>query len=105
MKEYLIKIKDLIKKAISFRGINPHRHWKNVLYFFSAVVIIIVVFSFFLLFKIKNQQIFQVETPIIEQTNIINESLFNKVHESFENKLIKQKEVISGAILYKDPSL
>jgi len=105
MKESLLKIKNKIKGFIPFKKVNPHIHWKNLLYVFFIIIIILVLFSFYLLFEIKNQQIFQVTPPSAGLSSLINEKLLNKVTESFDNKLIKEKEIKNSLTSYKDPSI
>lgn len=105
MKESLSKIKNKIKNFVSFKKINPHIHWKNLLYVFSVIIIILIVFSFYLLYEIKNQQIFQITPPSTELSSLMNEKLLEKVNESFDIKLIKTKEIQNGLTSYKDPSI
>ena len=100
MKKYLIKIKNLT----SFKKTNPHKHWMGLLYFFFTMIIILVLFSFYLLYKVKKQEVFQVAPSTIEPPALINEKLLKKVNESFNNKLLKEKEIKEKLDLYKDPS-
>jgi hypothetical protein len=105
MKESLIKIENKLKKLLSFKRMNPHIYWRNLLYVFIVIIIILILFSFYLLSEIKNQQIFQITPKSQKQPSLINGKLFDKVTESFNKKLIKEKEIESGLIKYKDPSL
>jgi len=105
MKTFLLKIKNITKGLLSFRKINPHNHWKNLLHVFFILVIILIIFSFYLLFEIKNQQIFQITTKPVETTSLMNEKLLKKVTESFDSKLIKEKEIRENLVSYKDPSV
>jgi len=104
MKEYLPHIKDKIKKTISFKNINPHLHWRNLLYVFFVAVICLVMFSFYILYEIKNQQIFQVKNTPEEQKSLINEKFLDQISKSFNAKLVKQSEIENGTFQYKDPS-
>ena len=72
---------------------------------FVVIIIILILFSFYLLYEIKNQQIFQATPPSTELQNLMNEQLLNSVNGSFESKLIKQKEIQNGLDTYKDPSI
>lgn len=101
MKGLLIKV----KSSLSFKKINPHAHWKKILYLFMGVIIILMLFSFYLLYKIKNQQIFQTSIVKTEAPSLLNKKLLDKTTESFNNKLIKEKEIKNGIYLYEDPSL
>ena len=105
MKEFLLKIKNKIKKFVPFKKISSHLHWKNLLYMFFVIITILIIFSFYLLYEIKNQQIFQVTPPTTGLSSLINEKLLNKVTESFDNKLIKEKEIKNSLTSYKDPSI
>ena len=105
MKEILAKIENKLNEFNSFKKINPHVHWKNLIYIFFILIIILILFSFYLLFEIKNQQVFKVVSPATESPNLMNEALLKKVTKSFDDKLIKQKEIQDGLYSYKDPSL
>lgn len=105
MTEFLIKIKDKLKSFIPFRKVNPHIYWNSLLYMFFVIIIILILFSLYLLYEIKNQQIFQITPLSTESPSLINEKLLNEVNESFDNNLIKQKEIKDNINPYKDPSL
>lgn len=106
MEKSFIKIKNKIKDIISFSKVNPHNHWKCLLYIFFTIIILLIMFSLFLLYKIKNQQIFQAHPKTTEMSNLIDDKLLKKVTESFNNKLIKSKEIENSAYnYYKDPSI
>jgi len=105
MKISLDNVLNKVKKFISFKKINPHKHWRNLLYIFFVIIIILVLFSFYILYKIKNQEIFQIKPKPTDSTLLINEKLLEKVTESFNQKLIKEKEARDGVKIYKDPSI
>ena len=105
MKESLIKIENKLKKLFSFKRMNPHVYWKSLLYVFFVIITILILLSFYILSQIKNQQIFQIAPKSEEQPSLMDEKLFNEVTESFNSKLIKEKEVEDGLTKYKDPSL
>ncbi|MFA6515134.1 MAG: hypothetical protein WCT42_02625 [Candidatus Paceibacterota bacterium] len=105
MKEFLFKIKNNIKNFAPFKKINPHIYWNNLLYIFSIILALLVLFSFYLLYKIKNQQIFQITPISVESQVFINEKILDKVTKSFDIKAIKEKEAKEGLYLYKDPSI
>ena len=105
MEEFLLKIKNKLKDFISFKKLNPHNHWKNLLYVFLVIIITLIIFSFYLLYQIKNQQIFQITPPSTGLSSLMNEKLLEKVNESFDIKLIKTKEIQNGLTSYKDPSI
>lgn len=99
------KIKEKFNKKPKISSINPHTHWAGLLNMFFIVVTILILFSFFLLYKIKTQQIFQVKEKIEVSPSIINEKVLNRVNEFFENKSIKENEIKNGLKTYEDPSL
>jgi hypothetical protein len=105
MKELLSKIKNKIKRGIAPKKTNPHIYWKNILYVFSFIVIILIIFSLYLMFRIKEQQIFQITPSVKDQPSLINEKLLKRVNEFFDYKQLKQKETLENPIIYKDPSL
>ena len=105
MKEFSNRIKNQIKAFTPFKRCNPHVYWNSLIYVFLVAILILIVFSFYLLFKIKNQQILQITPATTETPSLINEKLLKKVNESFDAKLVKQKEVQSGLNTYEDPSI
>lgn len=105
MKNFLTTIKNKVQKSFSFKKISPHDHWKFLLYSFFIAVIILIIFSFYFLYKIKNKQIFQTAMKPEAQPVLLNEKLLNKITESFDFKLIKEKEIKDGLKFYKDPSI
>lgn len=105
MKISLNKIQVKLKSVASFKKINPHNHWRVLLRIFFVIVIILVLFSFYILYKIKNKQVFQIKTNSTDQALLINEKLLEKVTESFTHKSIKEKEIKDGSKKYKDPSI
>jgi type II secretory pathway component PulC len=105
MKELFTKIKDKLKSLIPFRKLNPHTYWNSLLYIFCVIIILLILFSLYILYEIKNQQILQM-TPVSSKSSVlIDEKLLNKVNESFENNLAKEKEVENNTNPYKDPSV
>jgi hypothetical protein len=84
---------------------NPHIYWRNLLYVFFVIIIILISFSVYILFEIKNQQIFQITQKSTEAPSLMNEKLFDKVTKSFDSKAAIEKGVVDGITIYKDPSL
>lgn len=83
---------------------DPHNQWKVLLSAFSIIVILMILFSFYLLYRIKNQKIFQIVPDSTKTEALINQKLLDRVAESFLNRELKEKEIKAGATLYKDPS-
>ncbi len=105
MKITFTKIGNKLKKILSFKRMNPHIYWRNLLHAFFVIIVILILFSFYILYEIKNQQIFQITPKAQGLPSLMNEKLFDKVTESFDSKLIREKEIESGLTKYKDPSL
>lgn len=107
MKNPLLKIKGIFKKnnLEVASSINPHKHWVILLWFFFGVVIVLIMFSLFLLYQIKNDQIFQVAPTVLENNQKIKEDLLKNVTDSFNQKAEKESELKTNAPVYKDPSL
>jgi len=99
MTEFFNKIKDRFSLKFTFKKANPHAHWQNLLFAFFFASILLILFSFYLLFQIKNQQIFQMTEQKAEISNLVNEKLLQKVRESFDNRALALPS------LYQDPSL
>jgi hypothetical protein len=104
MKETLKKILNKLKQFIPFKKMDPHNNWRNLLHFVFIIIILLIIFSFYLLYKIKNQKIFQVVPKSAQTEVLINEKLLEKVIGSFEEREFKEKEIKEGVNLYKDPS-
>lgn len=105
MENFTRKIKNLFKKK-NIQGpeiINPHKHWIIILWVFFVVIVILIIFSFFMLFKIKNAQLFQVSPTVQDNNNLIREDLLKNVAESFNTKAAKEKELITSPSKYSDP--
>ena len=105
MNDYLIKFKNQIKSIISFKKINSHKHWSNLLYVFFTITIILIIFSLYLLLAIKKEQEFLITPNYTGAPNLINEKLNKKVTEYFDQKLQKENEIKDGIKTYIDPSL
>ena len=104
MNDFLLKIKNKLKIFIPSRRINPHIYWDVLLHIFLIIMVALIIFSFYLLYKINKQQIFQVIPKSEGMPSLINEKLLNSVKESFDSKQIKQREIKEGLEIYKDPS-
>lgn len=107
MKNPLLKIKGIFKKnnLEVASSINPHKHWVILLWFFFGVVIVLIMFSLFLLYQIKNDQIFQVAPTVLENNQKIKEDLLKNVTDSFNQKAQKESDLKINTPVYKDPSL
>lgn len=104
MNTFLIKIKNLPRVVHNFFKINPHRHWMVLLYIFFGLVLFLILFSFYLLYEIKTEQIFQVSV-IQEKISLLKEDLLEKTIESFDNKAKREVDIKNNPPVYSDPSL
>lgn len=105
MNDFFNKTKNRILKFISFDEINPHAHWKYLINIFFILIFVLILLSFYLMYQIKNQQIYQVESKLEEKEILINEKLLSEIEQSFAGKTLIQKEVKEGIKTYQDPSL
>lgn len=107
MKNILSKIKKLFSshKEEGARFINPHKHWILLLQFFSIGVLVLIVFSVYVLYKIKNDQIFQTTSVIQDNNKSIKEDLLKNITESFDKKTKNETGIINNPPVYPDPSL
>lgn len=85
--------------------LNPHKHWRVMLWLFSLITVLLILFSLYLLYQIKNEQIFQVVPTSNEGTTILKENLIKNVTETFDKKAKRESEIRSGTSNYTDPSL
>ncbi len=104
MDEFLNKTKNQIKNLNSLSKINPHKHWRYLVNIFFVFVFMLILSSFYLMYQIKNQQIYQVNPSSGQEAVLINEELLEKVRQSFNEKLITQEEIKNGLRSYVDPS-
>ena len=107
MKNLLSKIKNIFKKKSveGPRAINPHKHWIILLSIFFVIIAVLILFSLYLLYQIKNDQIFQVPPTLQENNKLIREDLLKDVTESFDQKAQKESEIKTNPHSYRDPSL
>jgi hypothetical protein len=89
----LIKFKKIFKNMFCFKHISSHKHWSNLLKVFFILVILLLLFNFYLLYQVKNEQIFQIESEKKETPDLINEKLLDKINKSFELKSYNENEI------------
>jgi hypothetical protein len=105
METFLNKTKNKIKNFFSFKKIKPHKHWQGLLFVFLFILFILGLFSFYFLYKVKKQEMFNIDPKSNNKVILVDEKLLKRVQESFMEKQIKEKEIKSGTIFYQDPSL
>ncbi|MFA6999616.1 MAG: hypothetical protein WC241_00695 [Candidatus Paceibacterota bacterium] len=103
MNNFLIK---KITKAINnFFKINPHKHWMVLLYIFLISILILISISLYLLYEIKNEQIFQVTIEKDNTQTLLKEDLLKKTTETYNTKAKRLIEMKNNFSSYNDPSL
>lgn len=105
MSTFLLKIKNLIKHLSNFFKINPHKHWIMLLYIFFTLTVMLILFSCYILFEIKNEQMFQVKEEQKEKPNLLKEELLKNTLERFDQKTKVETDITSNPLPYKDPSI
>ncbi|HAE36945.1 MAG: hypothetical protein UR85_C0002G0006 [Candidatus Nomurabacteria bacterium GW2011_GWF2_35_66] len=105
MNTFLLKIKNQIKRIKNFFIINPHKHWMFLVYIFFISILILILFSFYLLYMIKSEKIFQVKTEQSEKHVLLNEDLLKKTTDLYDSKAKKEAEIKNSLPPYKDPSI
>lgn len=85
--------------------VNPHTQWLFLLRVFGLIGAGLFVFSIYLLYQIKNDQVFQVSNPIQAKVLSVNEKSLKKVTEIFNQKKARFFEVKNTPPKYQDPSL
>lgn len=105
MNKFLIKIKELKNYIYNFLKINPHRHWDILLKTFLFIIILLILASFIILYRIKNDKIFQIEIEKSEVKSLLNDKLLETTLETFNNKKNRELEIKSNPTQYTDPSI
>ncbi len=104
MNNFSLKIKNKLKLISDFLKINPHRHWIFLLYVFFVLNIILIIFSLYLLYEIKNEQIFQIKIDKQIKQTLLKDDLLKKVTDLYDAKAKIEQEIKNKPFLYSDPS-
>lgn len=85
--------------------VNPHRHWIYILNFFFVMLFLLVVSSFYLLYEIKNDNIFNGKLDLYSKNVLIsrNEKLLNNVKNYFNLKAQKMESLKNDKLQLEDP--
>lgn len=105
MNNFLIKINRLGKLIKGFFKMNPHKHWIFMLYLFFIMVSILIFFSIYLLYKIKEEKVFQVDLNQNNIQSLLKDDLLKKITDLQDRKVQKIQDTINNPSLYKDPSI
>ena len=65
----------------------------------------LVLFSFYLLYQIKNEKVFQVSIVENKDAILLKEPLLKSINEIYDKRASNVLEINSKASIYKDPSL
>lgn len=103
MKLSLSKTKDKKKSSFSTE-INPHKHWKVLLWLAFFITIFLIILSLYLLMKIKNEDAFKTKNSEPEAPTIIKEKTLIELTEYFKQKELKTNQLQNNPIFYPDPS-
>jgi len=105
MNNLLIQIKNKIGSINNFFKINPHKHWNFILSIFLILICCLVLFSFYLLYQIKNEQIFQVSKTEPINTVLLKEPMLKNINEIYDKRASNVLDIKSKPSVYSDPSL
>lgn len=105
MKDIILKLNKILKLIKDLFKINPHKHWIFIIYVFFILISVLILFSFYLLYKIKNEQIFQTELKQDSVQSLLNEKLLKKVIDFQDKKAQKIIDSTNNNSIYKDPSI
>ena len=105
MNNFLSPINKLIKEVNNFFKINPHKHWNFFVNIFFIFVSALIVFSLYLLYEIKNEQIFQVKLEQQDSQTLLKDDALKNIIDLFNSKEDKVIKINSSLPLYSDPSL
>jgi hypothetical protein len=86
------------------KSINPHKHWKILLWAFSSTAICLIIFSLYLLLEIKNDQIFQIKQTQGGTPTLLKDDLQKSVTDSFKQKSNTARDITAGSLSFPDPS-
>lgn len=105
MNKFLKKIEFKKNKTTKKVGVmNPHRYWSVMIKSFLILISLFILLGFYVLFKIKNEQIFQI-TPDKEVTPVlINEKLLDNFNTVLRDKENRTLEINKGQTNFSDPS-
>lgn len=96
----ITKIKNLLKTVHNFFKISPHKHWNAFLYFFFVLVSFSILFSIYLLFQIKNENIFQVKKEEQNPPVLLNDSLLKSTMILYDKKAQKALDIKNNPSSY-----
>lgn len=108
MNTFFEKFKMSSKRGLkASRKINPHEHWVLLLRIFIGLSVLLILWSFYLLYEIQHEQIFQTSDADSSATGpaLINDTLLTKITTMLSDRNDKEKELMTHPVSYPDPSL
>lgn len=107
MNNTLEKIKNTFSRKIIHKKdtVNPHGNWKFILRIFFIIVSCLILFTFYILYQIKNEQIFQVTPKSVTPPSPIKQNLLKSITESFNKKSEKTIQLKTSPVTHSDPSI
>lgn len=105
MNIFFARLKTKYRNIVKPKNVNPHLHWSILVEFFLVITVLLIAFGFYLLYKVKNEQIFQVDQSTVSKSPVlVKDKLLNQVNDSFKNKELRSNDILSGKISFPDPS-
>ena len=104
MHNFLDKFKKSSTTLPLHKTMNPHKHWIVMLWVFCGVAMVLIIFSLYLLYSIKNEQVFQVVSTENKPASLLKEKLLDSTLSSLKIKDDKEKELMAHPLVYPDPS-
>lgn len=105
MENLFKKIKSNISSPKKKAIINPHKHWIMIVKIFFAFFFLLLIFSLYLLYEIKNEKVFYVNTTIKPTQALLKDKLLEDISNSFEEKSKKSIDIKNNSIIFGDPSI
>ena len=85
--------------------INPHRGWRNLVWFAIFFGFVLIIFSMYLFFQIKNDGIFNVKQEEETKNETIKQDILEKILNDFLEKEKISNLILKGEIIFEDPSI
>ena len=106
MKNFLkkFKLKPKNHTDVDRYSVDPHKHWVILLWFFFVSVVLLIMYSIYLLYQIKNENLYQ--TPLVKkvESTQLRENLLKSVTAEFEQKAKNENDIETNPTTYPDPS-
>lgn len=91
-------------KTKLIKRINPEDDWKIVLKIYFTIIIVLTIFSLYFLYKIKNEDLFQINQNTNNNPTSIDQKILDSILTSFEEKNKRVEDIKLGNKFFIDPS-